>query len=285
MNTETTTASGRIYFLDELRGITLISMILYHFMWDLVYIAGFDIPWYHTSIAHIWQQSICQTFILLSGFSWSLGHHPIRRGLIVSGGGALVTLVTVLFLPEDAVFFGVLTLIGSSMILTVLIDRFLSEPLKLSRRPVLAWIFLGLGIFMFLLFLPAQTGHMTDFAALLSGEASWRNGPALPMGLYNQTLTLPEGFYRGYLLSYLGFPGKGFASTDYFPLIPWFFLYIAGFFLYKLWTGLNRPGISWMRPRHIAPLAFIGRHCLLIYMLHQPVLYALTLVIYRFRRL
>ena len=114
--------SNRIIFLDELRGLTLISMILYHFMWDLVYIAGISAPWYHSNGAHIWQQSICRTFILLSGFCWSFGRHPVRRGLIVSGCGAAVTLVTALLLPEDIVIFGVLTLIGSSMLFTVPFD-------------------------------------------------------------------------------------------------------------------------------------------------------------------
>ena len=36
----------RQYLLDGLRGLTLISMILYHGMFDLVEIYGLHIPWF-----------------------------------------------------------------------------------------------------------------------------------------------------------------------------------------------------------------------------------------------
>ena len=49
----------------------------------------------------------------MSGFCVQLGHHTLRRGAQVFGAGALVTAVTLLFMPEDRVVFGVLTLLGS----------------------------------------------------------------------------------------------------------------------------------------------------------------------------
>ena len=57
--------------LDAIRGWALVSMIAYHASWDLVYLFGLDWPWYHSFGAHVWQQSICWTFLLLSGFCWS----------------------------------------------------------------------------------------------------------------------------------------------------------------------------------------------------------------------
>lgn len=62
----------RYYALDDIRGITLISMIFYHAMWDIVFILGKDIKWYNEAPGYIWQQSIGWTFILLSGFAGSL---------------------------------------------------------------------------------------------------------------------------------------------------------------------------------------------------------------------
>ena len=38
--------STRCALLDELRGLDLISMMLYHGMWDLVYLFGVRAPWY-----------------------------------------------------------------------------------------------------------------------------------------------------------------------------------------------------------------------------------------------
>lgn len=109
-------ASGRYALLDELRGLDLLSMMLYHGCWDLVNLFGIQADWYYGLPGHLWQQSICWVFILLSGFCVQLGHHTLRRGAQVFGAGALVTAVTLLFMPEDRVIFGVLTLLGSAML-------------------------------------------------------------------------------------------------------------------------------------------------------------------------
>ena len=82
--------------LDTLRGLTLVSMIVYHACWDLVYLYRLDWGWYRSFWAGIWQQSICCTFILLSGFCWQMGRHPLRRGLMSFFGGAAVSLATLL---------------------------------------------------------------------------------------------------------------------------------------------------------------------------------------------
>ena len=107
--------STRCALLDELRGLDLISMMLYHGMWDLVYLFGVRAPWYGSWQGELWQQSICWVFILLSGFCLPLGRHPVKRGAVVFGCGALVTAVTLIFMPADAVWFGVLTLLGSAL--------------------------------------------------------------------------------------------------------------------------------------------------------------------------
>lgn len=117
--------AARYRLLDELRGLDLISMMLYHGMWDVVFLFGVAQKWYTGRPGFVWQQSICWVFILLSGFCLPLGHHPFRRGAVVFGAGALVTAVTLLFLPEDVVWFGVLTLLGSAMLLTAALDPLL----------------------------------------------------------------------------------------------------------------------------------------------------------------
>ena len=93
--------AARYRLLDELRGLDLISMMLYHGMWDVVFLFGVAQKWYTGRPGFVWQQSICWVFILLSGFCLPLGPHPFRRGAVVFGAGALVTAVTLLFLPED----------------------------------------------------------------------------------------------------------------------------------------------------------------------------------------
>ena len=68
--------AARYRLLDELRGLDLISMMLYHGMWDVVFLFGVAQKWYTGRPGFVWQQSICWVFILLSGF-W---------GIIRSGG-------------------------------------------------------------------------------------------------------------------------------------------------------------------------------------------------------
>ena len=70
--------AARYRLLDELRGLDLISMMLYHGMWDVVFLFGVAQKWYTGRPGFVWQQSICWVFILLSGFC--------RWGIIRSGG-------------------------------------------------------------------------------------------------------------------------------------------------------------------------------------------------------
>lgn len=131
--------------LDSLRGLTLFSMIAYHLCWDLVYLRGLPWAWYNGFWAYIWQQSICCTFILLSGYCCQASRHPIRRGAISFFGGAAVSLATTLVTPEEPIRFGVLTFLGTAALLTV--------PL----RPLLARIPPRLGLVLsFSLFLLAR---------------------------------------------------------------------------------------------------------------------------------
>ena len=78
-------------------------------------------------------------------------------------------------------------------------------------------------------------------------------------------------------LRMLGWVYEGFVSTDYFPLLPYFFVYAAGVFAGRL-IQERRPAVFYRR--HSRPLAFLGRHSLGIYLVHQPVLYGLLLAVF-----
>ena len=240
--------SSRYALLDELRGLDLLSMMLYHGLWDVVFLFGVPLAWYTGQPGHWWQQSICWVFILLSGFCLPLGRHPYKRGAVVFGAGALVTAVTALLLPADLVLFGVLTFLGSAMVLTTL-----AQPL-LRRIPA------GVGaVVSFALF--ALTYHTMD--------GYW--------GLGALRWLLPRGLYANCFTAYLGFYPFGFFSADYFPLIPWLFLFWTGFYLYHL-VGKER-----LEPLHRSvcpPLGWLGRNSLMLYLLHQPVIYGVLTVVF-----
>ena len=109
--------ASRYALLDELRGLDLVSMMLYHACWDMMFLFGIWMDWYAGMPGRLWQQTICWVFILLSGFCVPLGHRTLKRGAQVFAAGALVTVVTLVFMPEDRVVFGVLTFLGSAMLL------------------------------------------------------------------------------------------------------------------------------------------------------------------------
>ena len=231
-------AKVRYAGLDTLRGVTLVSMMAYHACWDLVYIFGMDWAWYSSFGAYLWQQSICWTFILLSGYCWALGRRQLRRGCTVFLGGVLISAVTYLLMPDSRIFFGVLSLLGSAMLLTVPLSRWL--------RRVPAGLGCGLSFLLFCLL--RRVG---------SGTACF--------GL----ITLPESWYHGLLTACLGFPPAFFYSADYFPLLPWLFLFWTGYYLYRLFP--HGPE----RQLRLPLVTAMGRHSLPIYLLHQPVVYGL----------
>lgn len=70
---------------------------------------------------------------------------------------------------------------------------------------------------------------------------------------------------------------EGFVSTDYFPLLPWIFVFLLGTWAGKYIKEGRLP--RWFYEAKCPPLAGVGRHSLLIYMLHQPVLYGFTMVL------
>lgn len=217
--------AGRYALLDELRGLDLVSMMLYHACWDMMFLFGIWMDWYAGMPGRLWQQTICWVFILLSGFCVQLGHHTLRRGAQVFGAGALVTAVTLLFMPEDRVIFGVLTFLGTAMLLTGVL-----EPL-LKKIPPAAGLAVSAVLF-------ALTYHLDE---------RW-------LGFGGLRLALPDAWYANYFTAFFGFLPFDFYSTDYFALLPWLFLFWAGYFLHGV-VGRARmeplrrsvcPALGWM---------------------------------------
>lgn len=264
--------------LDILRGLCLVSMIAYHTVWDLVNIYDFNWMWYRSVLSRVWQQSICWTFILLAGFCLPMGRHHIRRGAIVFGAGALITVVTLIVMPDQPIIFGVLTFIGSCVILVGLIDSLL----KKIMTPVLsvAGIIISFMLFSFT--------YSVNYRAV---------------GVFGEELIRLSGrLYDNYFTTFLGFPPAGFASTDYFSLVPWIFLFMTGYFLHfavmksrKNVCGTDgseqgrsevvnseREGVSrWLQRGKCTPLEWMGRHSLLVYLVHQVVIYCLLWVVFK----
>ncbi len=272
-------AAMRYSFLDNLRGLTFISMAAYHATWDVVNIFGVQITWFTSPLGYLWQQSILWTFVLLSGFCCGLSHRQLKRGGAVFAAGALVTLITAAAMPQDAVYFGVLSFLGTAMIVTALI-----KPL-LERVP--AWPALIICIALFAVTRDIPFGYL-GFEQL-------------------HIIKLPSELYANWITTAFGFQFAGFASADYVPFVPWIFLYLAGFFIFKVFPRSKQQGdanttsssdntsangidsnsddkakpvlaLPDQRPWPIA--SFVGRHCLGFYLVHQVVIFGILSAVF-----
>ena len=229
----------------------MISMVAYHTMWDLVYLYGMKAEWYHGDMAFVWQQSICWSFILLAGFCSNISKNPVKQGLIVSFWGIVVMVVTQGFMPGNGVWFGVLTLIGSAYLFVGFFKSIL------QKLPV--WVGLAGSAICFAVTYPVPDGFIGIFEARL--------------------LKLPEWLYHNMFTAYWGFPPRGFFSTDYFSIFPWIFLFFCGMYGHSLWAKY-RPSILENCNIRIPVLSRLGQFALVIYLLHQPIIYGVLECIY-----
>jgi len=128
--------------------------------------------------------------------------------------------------------------------------------------------------------------HLMGLAMILYGltEPFWQRlpekaAPWLYLSLAAGTLLLTKLLTpRWDFLYFLGFHSEAFYSADYVPLFPWLFVYLLG-----AWLGgrlIRNPESRWRRCSVPAALTWPGRHSLLIYLLHQPVLYGACYLIF-----
>lgn len=90
-------------------------------------------------------------------------------------------------------------------------------------------------------------------------------------------IILPTSWYRNLFTTYLGLPYNSFSSADYFGLLPWLFLFVTGYFTHRLIKQVNL--MPKLEKSKIKPLEWIGKNSIKIYLIHQPILYLICLLI------
>lgn len=240
--------TGRYEEIDAARGIGILMMILFHSLFDLSFFGVYPVN-VATGFWRYFAFATASLFLFVVGISLTISHareeerlagdqsRPFRiavkylkRGVGIFACGLLVTLATWLYLGEGFVIFGILHLIGVSIMLAPLFFQF-------RRYNILTGaICIGIGIFL--------------IAANITGP---------------------------FWLLWLGIPPASFASVDYTPLFPWFGIVLLGMGFGEQWYPEGKrsfadPDLS---ASLIRPLALLGRHSLLIYLVHQPVILVL----------
>lgn len=242
-------ADLRYYLLDSVRGILILGMIVYHALFDIFLSFGMAQDLLSVTVLNVIRDLGAAAFIFLSGICVNFERHFIRRNVILTAAGIVITLVTALAAPELTVWFGILTFMGvAGFIMAVLRNVFLRLPAGFS---------LLLSLLSFFVFFGCYRGYL---------------------GAYDLVLCyLPQSLYRNYLTAFFGFPFIGFSSGDYFPILPWIFIYFAGFFFWRKFSGfLSKNRLIYLR---VPFLEKIGKFSLIIYIVHQPVLYGLSYLI------
>lgn len=243
---------NRYNLIDCIRGLTICSMIIYHLVWDLNFIFAQIEPSVYKLYAkyiYIWQQSICWSFIFLSGFCWSMGRYHFKRGAIVFSCGLAITLITAIFMPKNIVLFGILTFLGFAMLIMIPLQQILSK-------------------------IPNIMGFWLSFSAFILV----RNINKGFFGFASLNLyPLPEIWYANYFTAAIGLPSPRFYSADYFAIFPWIFLFITGYFAYQICK--QKHWLRYLKNYKLAPFNLCGKHSLSLYLAHQPLLYTSLFVI------
>lgn len=225
----------RYWEIDFLRGIAVIMMVLYNYLFALVF---FNIVNVNVSSGFWWlfARLTAGTFILLVGVSLSISYARVsnlpdlhkkyfKRGAKIFFFGLLITLVTWIYPNKGFIVFGILHFIGISVILGYFFVKYKYENLVIGMTLILTGIFLSQLIF--------------DFPWLL----------------------------------WLGFIPANFYTLDYFPLLPWFGATLIGLFIGKMLYPVGKRNFSfkeYSEKTAVKQFCYLGRHSLGIYLLHQP---------------
>lgn len=232
----------RFWEVDVVRGVAMIMVALYHLIYDLDNLAGYGIE----STSGFWgifADVSAFMFVFLVGLSLTLsyagsGSEGNLFGKYLRRGLKIFAygmLITLVFLALD---FGVV-IIGILQLIGLSI--------------ILAYPFLELRI-----------------TNLILGLL------VMAIGVYIQAQNFIVGGAAGILLAPLGVIPASLFMPDYRPLLPWFGVALLGIFfgnvVYLSWRG-GHPASE--MPTYAAPLAFLGRNTLFIYLVHQPVFIAI----------
>ncbi len=241
----------RVYILAILRGILIIYVVYYHFMYDLNDILGYEIPYLYADWFSTIRDCMSGSLIFISGISCNLSRNNIKRGARTALIALVLSIATIVVMPSQSIIFGILHLLGTMMLLYGIGEYIAGrisdkKDTSMPLRIVLMFVFL-------IMFFVCRDVY---YGWLIFG---------------NFRLYMPQSLYGGSngFLYIMGF-WQRLSSADYYPLIPWGFLFLAGAMAGHVFKSEKLP--RFLYRNFCPPLAFIGRHTMIIYLAHQPIL-------------
>lgn len=241
----------RIHMLDEIRGFAIICMIVHHTFLDVGDVLGLEWGYEAFDRLCVVQPLFWSAFIIISGVCSRLSRNTIKRGFLVLLCSVAVTVVTAVIMPlfgfgGAEIYFGILHCLGLCMIITGILMPVIKKVNYKIAAVVCAVLF--------------AVSYNTESGHILFG-----------------LIDLPQSLYTTNILAPLGFHNSLFYSADYFPLIPWIFMFLFGAFSAR--PVLDGKLSECMYKKRSRFLSFVGKNSLWIYLAHQPVIYAVMMIV------
>ena len=226
--------SERILWIDVVRGISILAMITFHFAFDLMYFGFAKSDLIYQPDWRLFERMIAFSFLFIAGLSLFIAHGPsINWKSFIRRYGVTAVCAALI-----------------SIVTYILFN------VDMIRFGILHAIAVSGLISLLLLKLNSLSLTLVAFLILLIN------------------LLIPQPLQGNYFWQWLIYTTETPNSLDYRPIIPWitpFILGMASCQLFKKWGLLEtRNGTV---HRELAILSWLGRNSLIIYLIHQPILF------------
>lgn len=244
------TSSDRFWEIDLLRGIAILMMIAYHLFFDLNYFGVYTTDLYSLPVL-LFLYPIGTMFLLLVGISLTLSYTRVQQTLTPR------QIQKKFFLRGASIF-------GFGLLITMI-----------------TWVYPHNGFIMFGVLHCIGLSIILAYPLIRYRWASLVLGiTCIITGIFLYTMVTVDFSW----LLWLGFMPVPFYTLDYFPLLPWFGVVLIGVFLGNSLYQKNTRKFSLKDYSQFVVnrgICFLGRHSLVIYLLHQLIIVGLLYAFFR----